>query len=186
MPGGQELVAVEFKLPNYLDRFKGQFRRVQIAIASDIQTNVGLRFDNEGAYNGHQKWKDLASGLNRKKAKNGLQVRQILRKSGALKNSIGPASPTEGVPPKDGYITFSGDIRRAVVRVGSRLKYAAIHNNGGVINHPGTSNGFGRGIKIPPHKIRIPRRNFTDWSQQDNKNLQITLKNTIEEIISGR
>jgi hypothetical protein len=39
-------------------------------------------------------------------------------------------------------------------------KYARIHQYGGTINWPGTANGWGRGIKIPPHQIRIPKRLF--------------------------
>lgn len=183
--GARELVAIDFEMPDYLRRFEREIGRVQIAIASDLQTNIGLRFDNEGAYNGHEKWKDLASGANRRRAKNGLQERQILRKTGALKNSMSPAMK-DGTAGPGGYVRFQGDIRSLVTSVGSGLKYARIHNEGGVIMHPGTQNGFGRGIKIPPHKIKIPRRNFTDWNQTDASNLEKVLKNTVEEILNER
>lgn len=46
------------------------------------------------------------------------------------------------------------------VEFGSKVPYAAIHEYGGVINHPGTKNGFGKGIPIPPHSIPIPQRSY--------------------------
>ena len=182
---GKDLVSVDFKMPNYLDRFKGQYGRLVIAIASDIQTNIGLRFDAEGAYNGHPKWQDLKNKANLKTAKNGLRSRNILRRSGALKNSISPQSPNGAAGP-GGYVKFQGDIKNAIVRVGTGLKYARIHDQGGVIEHPGTMNGFGKGIWISAHKIKMPRRNFTDWNYADMSNLKKTLKNTIAEILNGK
>lgn len=182
--GANDLVKIDFKMPKYLERFQAQYKRIMIAIASDIQTNVGLRFENEGAYNGHQKWQDLKSGLNKKTAANGLKSRNILRKSGALKNSIGPQQ-ANGKPGPGGFVKFEGSPKNAIVRVGTLVKYAKIHNEGGIIRHPGTSNGFGRGIKIPPHPIQMPKRNFTDWNAADMANLKKTIKNTIEAILNG-
>jgi len=46
------------------------------------------------------------------------------------------------------------------VEFGSKLPYAAIHEYGGVIDHPGTNNGFGRGIPIPAHGIPMPKRSY--------------------------
>jgi len=46
------------------------------------------------------------------------------------------------------------------VEFGSKVPYAAIHEYGGVINHPGTKNGFGKGIPIPPHTINMPARPY--------------------------
>lgn len=46
------------------------------------------------------------------------------------------------------------------VEFGSKIPYAAIHEYGGTIDHPGTSNGFGRGIPIPPHGIPMPKRSY--------------------------
>lgn len=179
-----DLVSIQLVIPDYLERFKRNFPRIVQAIAADIQTNRGLLFDNEGAYSGHSKWKDLASGLNRKVAKNGLQSRQILRKSGALKNSIGPQNPT-GAPGPNGSVTYGGDYRQPIVKVGTSLKYAKILNDGGTIKHPGTKNGFGRGIKIKPHDIKIPPRNFTDWNSTDGNNMKIMLKNLVD-VLNGR
>lgn len=173
-----QLVKIEFKMPDYLETYKRHFQEIQKGMAADIQTNIGLRFDNEGAYNGHPKWKDLASGKNLKRAKNGLQVRQILRKTGTLKNSIAPDNAT-GVAGKDGYVVFGGDFKSAVVRVGTNVKYARIHNEGGTIQIPATDNGFGKGIKIKAHSVNIPRRNFTDWNAQDSANMKQMINNLV-------
>ena len=43
---------------------------------------------------------------------------------------------------------------------GSLVPYAAIHEYGGTINHPGTKNGFGKGIPIPAHNIDMPKRSY--------------------------
>ena len=46
----------------------------------------------------------------------------------------------------------------AAVVLGTSTKYAAVHQFGSTIKHPGTNNGFGRGIPIPPHDIKMPKR----------------------------
>lgn len=46
------------------------------------------------------------------------------------------------------------------IEFGSKIPYAAIHEYGGTIDHPGTSNGFGRGIPIPAHGIPMPQRSY--------------------------
>lgn len=179
------MVKIDFNMPDLGERFRAHHSRLAIAIASDIQTNRGLLFDAEGNYNGHTKWKDLASGLNKKTAANGLQVRQILRRKGTLKNSIAPSSHSGTAGPQ-GYVRTEGDYSNPVVTVGTNVKYARIHNEGGIINHPGSNNGFGRGIKIPAHKIPMPKRNFTDWTEEDMKSLEAVVANTIVEILNGR
>jgi phage gpG-like protein len=198
----RELVSCDIKIPKFEEMLMQQIGRIQIAIASDIQTNIAQRFNNQGAFNGHERWKDLKTGLNLKKAGNGLKSRQVLKKTGALKNSIAPQA-ADGQAGPEGYVQFSGDLRTPVVKVGTRIKYARIHNDGGVIEHPGTQHGFGvkgkvykarknkrrhvgRGLTVGPYQIKIPKRNFTDWNATDNDNLQKTLKNTIEEILNGR
>ena len=62
----------------------------------------------------------------------------------------------------------TGDMARAVQPFHSEKeggagiikKQAKVHNFGLTIKHPGTTNGFGRGIKIPAHSIKMPKREF--------------------------
>lgn len=42
----------------------------------------------------------------------------------------------------------------------SVVDLAVVHEFGATIQHPGTPNGFGRGVPIPPHTIEIPERSF--------------------------
>lgn len=179
------LCQIDFKFPPLLERYKNQFKRILIGIAADIQTNRGLLFYNEGAYNGHEKWKDLKGGLSKRSAGKGLMARRILQKTGALKNSISPKAEGDGSPGENGYVKFEGTKSVAIVKVGTTIAYAGIHDQGGTINHPGTSNGFGKGIKIPPHAINIPKRNFTDWNKADGDNMKIFLKN-LYDVLNGR
>lgn len=176
MPAGKNLVEINFKFPDMLAKYKRNWKRILIGMAADIQFNRGMLFDNEGAYNGHKKWQDLKSGENLKIAKNGLKSRMILSRSGALRQSISPSTP-DGQPGENGYVKIEGDLKTAVVKVGTMLGYARIHNEGGVVQHPGTDNGFGRGIRIKPHSITIPKRNFTDWNDQDVQGMTCFLKN---------
>lgn len=46
------------------------------------------------------------------------------------------------------------------LKYGSRVQYAAIHEYGGTIQHPGTGNGFGKGIPIPAHPIPMGARPY--------------------------
>jgi phage gpG-like protein len=50
------------------------------------------------------------------------------------------------------------DIGSTVVTLGTATKYARAHQFGTIIKHPGSSNGFGKGIKIPAHEVKMPKR----------------------------
>ena len=69
-----------------------------------------------------------------------------------------------GLMVRTGNLRRSWNVRRrlegkdTVVSLGTATKYAAAHQFGMTIKHPGTHNGFGRGIPIPPHDIKMPKR----------------------------
>lgn len=99
-----------------------------------------------------------------------LQKSRTLMKSATTPGASGNIYRTEGT-----HLIF-----------GTNLIYAGIHNSGGIIKHPGTANGFGRKIKIPPHNIPMPKREFMkirdEWKNRINnfivdKALQTILKN---------
>lgn len=52
------------------------------------------------------------------------------------------------------------------VGIKTNVEYAAIHNYGGTISHPGTSNGFGKGIVISAHDIYIEARPFDEFTDE--------------------
>lgn len=58
------------------------------------------------------------------------------------------------------------------VQLGTNVEYAAIHNFGGTIKHPGTENGFGKGIVIPAHNIEIQQRQFDHFTTQDIQEIE--------------
>lgn len=108
-------------------------------------------------------WKDLSpkahgrlTELNKKagiksSAKQSIEpARRILQGTGLLRNSVTTVGAAHNIyKPEQNKLTWGTD-----------LKYAAIHNRGGVVAHPGTKDGFGRGVKIPAHNIPIPKRRF--------------------------
>ncbi len=176
------LVDVKIDLGLDLERaLKANEKRISEVMAATIQTNRGLLFANEGAHNGHAKWAPL-------KWRDG----QILADTGALKNSIAPKIPpgseSPGTPGRGGYIEYSGDIRSKTVVVGTEIKYANTHDKGAVIK-PVTKQVLrfrGPGGKgwVFARSVTIPRREFTGWNEQDTEELEQTLKNLIEQIIS--
>jgi phage gpG-like protein len=127
---------------------------VQAIVAQAIADN----FDQDGPG-----WQPLSSKymrseivrvLKKKRARDaffqGEAIRRILQKTGLLKKSV----TTPGAP---------GNVCQVVgtkLIWGTDLVYAGIHNYGGTVQNPGTDNGFGCGIKIPPHAIKIPQREF--------------------------
>lgn len=64
----------------------------------------------------------------------------------------------------------SGDLGDEVF-IQTGVEYARIHNEGGVIAHPGTDNGFGKGIVIPAHPIPMPARPFDQFFPEQEKEI---------------
>ncbi|MFV8250242.1 phage virion morphogenesis protein [Bdellovibrio bacteriovorus] len=67
------------------------------------------------------------------------------------------------------------------VRLATHIPYAAIHNFGGTIQHPGTRNGFGRGVLIKPHSITIPARPFDQFREKDLTEMNELMEKYINE-----
>lgn len=180
------LLDFRFKFPDWAAQFQANMPRLKRKAMATVQTNRGMLFKNEGAYNGHSRWKELKSGKSQNiDAKSGEKERKILQKTGTLKNSLAPQGASKEYPQAgpDGILEFHGD----TLKIGTNVKYAAIHNYGGVVRHPGSKNGFGMGIEIPPHNIRIPARPFLEgaWNQEDQKELDDTIANFCARLLSG-
>jgi phage gpG-like protein len=168
----------KFEFPDLIRRFDSSWDRIQRAIAATVQTQIGLRFDAEGAHNGHEKWAPLK-----------LRQGQILSRTGALRKSIAP-SGSGGKAGAGGFVRSSGIAREMTVEVGSSLAYASVQNSGAIIRpvkakalryyNPNT------GKPIFSQKSVIPARNFTDLNAQDEDEISQTLANLIAEILEGR
>jgi phage gpG-like protein len=109
-------VDITLKFPDWAERVKGSIADINRFIASQVQTNIGMRFDNEGSYNGHQRWDPLI-----------LRSGQILSDRGSLRKSIAPKK-SDGNPGPEGFVDFAAD----TITVGTKLKYAALMNYGTV------------------------------------------------------
>lgn len=174
---GKAAIAIEWKFPDLLKAFSDSHERIAQTIASTIQTQVGMRFDSEGAHNGHPKWDPLV-----------LRQGQILSLTGTLRKSISPPSH-DGKAGQDGFVRSSGLPDDMLVEVGTKLIYASTHDNGAVIT-PKTKRALrfmnpATGKFSFSKKSVIPQRQFTDINQNDREELELTLTNLIKDILEG-
>lgn len=172
---------VNFKFPDWAGELEHRMPELKQKAMVTLQTNRGMLFKNEGAYNNHARWRELKSEASLRTNKEGTPERRILQKTGTLKNSIAPQG-AKGHPGPKGVLSFTGDD----LVIGTQVAYAAIHNFGGTVNIPEIKNGFGRGIRIRAHSIRIPARPFLEgaWNAEDQKELDDTIANAIARILN--
>lgn len=156
----------ELKLPKIVDRMSGQAYSLlkNNILALMFTQRIGV-FDSESSNDGP--WQPLASDTARRRGKkipqkNKKKGFKILQDDGILRQSMTVAG-AEG-----NRTSTQGD----EVSLASNVEYAAIQNWGGIISHPGTKNGFGMGIKIPPHAIEIPSRRFDQFTQEHEKEIR--------------
>lgn len=172
---GKASCKIDFKMPDLLGALTFNQERIERTIAATIQTQVGLRFDAEGAHNGHEKWLGLK-----------MRQGQILSFSGLLRKSMSPPG-ADGNPGPQGYVRSAGTLENLLTEVGSKVIYASVHNNGAVIRpkkkealrfmNPGT------GKFCFAKEVTIPKRNFTDLNEKDTDELSETLANLVADIL---
>lgn len=148
---------------------KTPFRQSSYIMHSDVIKRFTDESDEKG-----QKWKPLSplTIMMRKKRRKKATSVGILKDTGRLRQSIRPKSNEHGA------------------EVSTNVEYAAIHNFGGTINHPGgTKFGFLKGGEFgwkkkdnsrfigitKPHKINIPARPFMSGLSDDAKDKIIRL-----------
>lgn len=105
-------------------------------------------------------------------------ARKILNRTGLLKQSATTPGGPHNIYRQEGTNLVYG----------TDLKYAAIHNYGGIIKHPGTTKGFGKNMKIPPHNIDMPKREYLlvkdKWMKQIDEYLIEKIVTIVEEYLS--
>ncbi len=116
------------------------------SIKNLLLSSISQNFDDEGR---PKAWEDLAESTKKRRRKQNKWPGPILSVSGQLASSV------------------TAQVDGNSILVGSAKPYARIHDLGGEINHPGTSNGFGRGINIPAHTITIPQREYLLFQDED-------------------
>ncbi len=168
------LVEIELRLPDWTAARDRINATIPGLIAATVQTQRGLIFDNEGAYNGRQRWAGL-------KCRTG----QILKRRGTLSQSIGPRNDGDQPAHAVGSIVRMTGGLEGVVAVGTSIAYAAVHNYGATIRpvrakalrfQCGNTWVFRR-------KVTIPARPFADWTSQDTDELVATIENRIAAIL---
>lgn len=169
------LLNIKFTMPKWAETVTLEMNHIKGKAMATMQTNRGLLFRNEGAYNGHAKWKDIQrSG-------------QILADTGTLKNSLAPKG-SEGdkpVSPPNGIIKFTGD----VITMQTNVKYAAIHNYGGIIK-PKSKDMLRWKDASGWHaakQVKIPKRPFLEgaWNAEDQQELNDTMTNFLKRLLNG-
>lgn len=169
-------VGIHWKFPNWLEKINQAEQEIQLFVAAIIQMNRGMVFDQEGAYNGHDKWAPLK-----------LRSGQILSDRGDLRRSIAPKSAT-GKPGPGGIVSFGTN----TVTVGTSLKYAPLMNWG--------TTGLPGGVIKPIHakalrfkcgdkvifaqQVKIPARHFDEWNTQDKDEMTESLTNKVAQILN--
>lgn len=169
-------VEINFEFPDLGAKLQRKVKEIYVFLAAQMQTNRGFLFDQEGAYNGHQKWAPL-------KFRRG----QILSDRGTLRKSIAPV-PARGAPGTDGIVEFAPE----TVTIGTKLFYAAMMNwgttklSGGVLKPVKA-----KALKIPTDKgpifrksVRIPERRFDDWNDQDQREIEEAYVNKIAAVLN--
>lgn len=172
---GKASLEVRMQFPKYFNAIQDALPRIEQLIASTIQTQVGLRFDAEGAHNGHEKWEALK-----------MRQGQILSFTGALRKSMSPPG-AEGNPGPGGFVNKEGNVFDLLVEVGSKIIYASVHDKGAVIR-PKSKKALrflnpGSGKFVFAKEVTIPKRPFTDVNEQDKNELEESIANLLAEVL---
>ncbi len=171
------MIKIDLQFPDLHKMLIEYEQEINVFIAAIMQTNRGMVFDSEGKHNGRPGWAPL-------KFRNG----QILSKSGTLRKSIAPMS-ANGKAGQNGIVRISGD----TITIGTSLYYARMMNNGtaglpGGVLRPKEKKALkipvGNGKFIFRKVVRIPARNFDDWTQDDQAEMEESLSNKIEQILN--
>ena len=137
------------------------------SVTSQIAKYMWTSVDKNFEAGGRPTWQALKAG-----------GPSMLRKSGALRNSI----------------SMSSGENFAEVEVGSGIPYARIHQFGGTINHPGSdkfqafmSGGqmvFSHGTK--PHTIVMPQRKYLMFQDEDVEHIKSMVPGMLVKFIDAK
>lgn len=147
---------IKFSFPGWKERILKNWDDIHLFIAAQMQFNRGMLFDNEGLYNGHDKWAELR-----------FRSGQILSHRGTLRKSIAPIGGVvgpnaKGKPGPNGIVRVAGN----EVTIGSTLIYARMMNDG-TTKMPG---GVLRPVKAKALKIPLPEgKQATDLAKELRK-----------------
>lgn len=197
-----------FTFPDWAGKIKRHLNEINLFIAAQVQFNRGMLFDQEGAYNGRPRWRELVF-------RNG----QILSNRGVLRKSIAPVNP-KGKPGPNGIVQFNG----GTITVGTSVAYARLMNDGTtkmpggklvaknakalmiplpggkqasavakVLKHesstllkPKPGGGYSRENVIFRKSVKIPARPFDDWNKEDQQELDAAVINKLTQVMNSK
>ncbi len=197
-------VALTLNFPDLAGKMQAAADKVRQELVVAMQTNRGMLFDSEGAYNGHAPWKGLL-----------LRAGQILANRGVLKKSLAPGN-TNGQAGDGGYVRADAQ----VVTIGTDVAYASLMNwgttrmPGGVMRPTNakalriplpegkkateTAKEIGKGRKRSTDartgkdqkymfvkSVKIPARRFDDITPQDAREFRDALEAALAEALNG-
>lgn len=179
------ILDLTLKFPDWENKIKRHRDDIDLFIAAMMQTNRAQLFDQEGAYNGHDKWKKpvFRDGM-------------ALSDRGTLRKSIGPRN--DGVHPsrfEGSIVKISGE----TITIGTSIAYAKINNDGGKvvaknakalkIPVPSGTKGavkLDNGTFLFRKSVNIPARNFSDLNDQDKQELDEALTNYLVDLLNAK
>lgn len=197
-------IELKIKCPNLKKKLEAKIPKLNLFIAAQMQTNRGLLFDAEGARNGNPKWKGLAF-------RNGM----ILSKRGVLRKSIAPYQ-ADGKPGVGGIVRVSGETITIGTNLyyAAMMNYGTTKLPGGVLRPKNAKalmiplpsgktaqesvktvsgkkrvekkDGKGKQNVIFRKSVKIPARPFNNWTEGDEQELTIALRNKVVEVLGGR
>lgn len=178
---------MSFKFPDLAARLKAARQQIGEEMIVAIQTNRGMLFDAEGAYNGHVAWDPLV-----------LRSGQILKKRGVLSKSIAPVN-SGGAAGPGGIARMSDD---GLVTVGTAVAYAAMMNWGTTRMPDGIMRPtHAKALRIPVPNgvvnkrtgkkenfifrkwVRIPARRFDTITAEDKAEFAAALQAVVAEVM---
>lgn len=148
------------RLLNQLEKNANNLKPALLDIADELLDSVEENFEREG----RPPWQDIKEETKKRRGKEGKWPGKILQMDGALAASV------------------TSRVQGDSIFIGSNKEYAMIHQRGGDISHPGTSNGFGKGITIPPHQITIDKRPYIDPTDEEIDRAEVIL---VDHLLEG-
>ena len=188
------MIDAKFTFPDLAEKLRAHRHRIDAEMIVAMQTNRGMLFDNEGAYNGHAKWDSpmLRSG-------------QAGKQRGTLSKSLAPGTPSGEAGP-EGIVRVDG----STYTIGTNVAYAAMFNWGTTKMPDGIMRPVrAKALRIPLPSgkkatpvakalrksgsdgfifrkwVKIPPRRFDDITDQDAAQFQAAFTAIIAEVMRG-
>lgn len=141
---------------NAINRMLDDPGELYTEISEIILSDISQHFEDEEGPGGVP-WTDLAESTKKQRKKTGHWPGKKLQVQSRGSGLLGSLQP------------YSDDESAAVT---TNKPYAAIHHFGGEIDHPGTDDGFGKGISIGPYTIHIPARPYAYLSEDAKEDIK--------------